>query len=88
MKEQLERDKQNKQQAKKDEQLRFAKAQVKHVLSNETEAHAKSWIEDRSTASQAMTRVAIAELLADGTLVEADYLDGMDRKKTGLKLAK
>ncbi len=90
MLDQKQREKDAKRQEERQTRINEAKAGIKHALANENEARPKTWIEDRSGATQKDTRIAIAELLNDETIVEADYLDSKNRnpKRTHFKQSK
>lgn len=82
------KDAQNKKQQAKESQVREARAGVLHSLANEQEPKSKSWVEDRSGHPQKVTRLAIAELLNDLSIVEQSYTDARNHQLTGLILAK
>lgn len=85
--EQRVRDAQNKKQQAKNKQVREARAGVLHSLANERKPKSKSWVEDRSGHPQKVTRLAIAELLNDLSIVERPYTDARNHQLTGLILA-
>lgn len=87
MLDQKQREKEAKRQEEKQTRINEAKAGIKHALANQKEARPKVWIEDRTGATQKDTRLAIAELLNDGTIVEAEYLDSKNRTQKGLTLS-
>lgn len=86
--EQKQRERDQKKQEAEEEKLRYASAQVIHVLANQKQFQPRSWIETRSKAGQGMTRKAIADLLDSGQLIEGDYLDKCNRTKTGIGIPK
>ncbi len=87
VKDQRNRERDAKKQQERETKLNEAKAGVKHCLANIKEPKPKTWVEARSGAVQVLTRVAIGDLLNNGTLVELEYKDGRNITRTGLILS-
>lgn len=87
IRDQRQRERDEKKQEANADKLRQTKAGVQHALANEKTAKPMSWIEARSGHPKTVTRVAVAEMLNDGTMVEQDYKDKMNRTQTGKLLA-
>lgn len=86
IKEDQQRERDEKRQAVKEKQLNEVKAAVKHCLANQPQAVSKDWIERRVGRVRTTVRQAVGELLTDGTLSEAEYRDGKNRVQIGIIL--
>ncbi len=75
------RQREEEQEQREAERLRISKASIKHCLANEKQFRPKTWIEDRSKGKQATKRLALAELLAEGSIKEGPYIDAVGRLK-------
>jgi|LakMenEpi03Aug12_release.lakeMendotaPanAssembly.Ray.scaffolds.fasta_scaffold252295_1 hypothetical protein len=70
----------------KEAKINNAMSAIKKCLANEQIPRPKSWLEDRSGESQAVTRKAIADLLTHKVIEERDYKDTRNVTQSGLIL--
>lgn len=86
--EQKAREQQEQRAKQREDKLREARAKIESVMRNQKIAKPKKWIEDRaaSAGTQTTIRAAVGDMMADGTLVEQEYKDTLNRTQKGLIL--